>query len=255
MTTQSLRQKIANNEFTKPTSGYCQGYVQANMVMIPKEFADTFIDFAKENEKAIPILEVIRDSHYSKTLANGADILKEIPFYNILIDGKLEKRCNNIDEYYTKDMVIFLIGCSFTFETPLIEEGIYLRHVDEGKNVAMYKSNITLNSVKNFKGNMVVSMRPIKKNRVDDVCSITSHYPSVHGSPIHIGNPLEIGISDINSPDYGDQILIKDDEVEVFWPCGVTTENVLKELKLPFAITHAPGYMFVSDTKNSEYYV
>lgn len=255
MNSKDFRESIAKEEFSKPTAGFCKGNVQANMLIIPKEYADSFEEFAKKNSKAIPVLEVIRDSYYSKELALGANLLNELPSYNIFENGILVKTVKNIEEYYNKDLVFFLIGCSFTFESSLIDASIPLRHVDEEKNVSMYDTNIELNSVDMFSGNMVVSMRPIKKQRVADACVVTSHYPRMHGTPIQVGYPEMIGIKDINNPDYGDFIEIKEDEIPLFWPCGVTPENVLKNIKLPFAITHTPGHMFVSDKKDSEYFV
>ncbi|NQY93840.1 MAG: putative hydro-lyase [Campylobacteraceae bacterium] len=250
-----LRDLIAKGEFTQSTAGYCQGHVQANMMVIPKKYATSFEEFAKENSKAIPILEIIENSYHSKILADNANLLNELPAYNIFEDGKLIKTVKNIEEYYKEDLVFFLVGCSFSFENALINEGIPLRHVDEKKNVSMYNTNIELTPVDMFNGSMVVSMRPIKKDKVADACVVTSHYPNMHGAPIHIGYPEMIGINDINKPDYGDFIEIKEDEIPVFWPCGVTPQNVLEKIKLPFAITHAPGHMFVSDKMDSDYYV
>jgi len=255
MNAKQLRKKIAKNEFNKPTSGYCTGHLQANMLVIPSAYADAFEAFANANKKAIPVLEIIKGSYFSKYLAEGANLLNELPAYNIIKDGVVVETVNNIEKYYTDDLVFFLIGCSFTFETSLMSNGISLRHVDLDVNVSMYNTTIELNPVDIFKGKMVVSMRPVKKHRVADACVITSHYPSVHGSPIQVGYPNMIGINDINIPDYGDRVEVLEDEVPLFWPCGVTTQNVLSELKLPFAITHAPGFMFVSDKKDSEYYV
>jgi len=255
MNTNEIRKKIAKGDFKKPTAGFCPGYVQANMLVIPKKHSKTFEEFAKKNSKAIPVLEIVEKSHYSKILAKDANLLNELPAYDIFEYGRYVKTVNNIEEYYKDDFVFFLIGCSFTFENSLISNGIPLRHVDEKKNVSMYDTNIELNEVDDFSGSMVVSMRPIKKDKVADACIITGHFPNMHGAPIHIGYPDMIGISDINKPDYGDYIEIKDDEIPVFWPCGVTPQNVLKEIKLPFAITHAPGHMFVSDKKDMEYYV
>jgi len=254
MCPQELRAKIAKGEFSRPTAGECPGYIQMNMVALPKEYAERFEAFAKENSKAIPVLEVIHEGHLSKVLAPGADILNEIPKYNILRDGVLVETLTDITPYYTPDLVFFLIGCSFSFETALIENGMPLRHVDQQKNVAMYRTNIKLKPVEGFEGEMVVSMRPIKKEKVADACVVTSHYPRMHGSPIQVGYPEMIGISDVSKPDYGDAIEIKADEIPLFWPCGVTPQNVITSMKLPFAITHAPGHMFVTDKKDSEYY-
>ena len=254
MSPKELRAKIAKGEFTRPTAGECPGYIQMNMVALPKEYAKRFEAFAKENAKAIPVLEVIHEGHRSKVLAPGADILNEIPKYNILKDGVVVETVTDITPYYNPDLVFFLIGCSFSFETALIENGMPLRHVDQQKNVAMYRTNIALKPVEGFAGEMVVSMRPIKKEKVADACVVTSHFPRMHGSPIQVGYPEMIGINDVSKPDYGDAIEIKADEIPLFWPCGVTPQNVITSMKLPFAITHAPGHMFVTDKKDSDYY-
>ncbi len=254
MNAKQLREKIAKNEFYKPTSGYCTGQLQANMLAIPSAYADAFEAFAQANKKAIPVLEIIKGSHYSKELARGANLLNELSAYNIIKDGVVVETVNNIEGYYRDDLVFFLIGCSFTFETSLMNNGISLRHVDLDLNVSMYNTTIELNPFDMFKGKMVVSMRPVKKYRVADACVITSHYPSVHGSPIQVGYPDMIGINELDSPEYGDKVEVKDDEIPLFWPCGVTTQKVLEEIKIPFAITHAPGFMFVSDKLDSEYY-
>lgn len=254
MNPKEFRAKIARGEFKKPTAGYCDNYVQTNMVVLPEEYANSFEEFAKQNSKAIPILEIVRGAHYSELLAKGANLLNELPSYNIFEYGKLVKTVTNIEDYYNDNLVFFLIGCSFTFEAALIKNNIPMKHVDLKINVSMYNTNIELNPVDNFTGKMVVSMRPVKKEKVVDACIITNHYPKVHGSPIHIGYPEMIGINNIFHPDYGSFIDIKDDEIPVFWPCGVTPENVIKNIKLPFAITHSPGHMFVTDKKDSDYY-
>ena len=254
MSPKELRALIAKGEFTRPTAGECPGYIQTNMVALPKEYAKRFEAFAAANAKAIPVLEVVAEGHVSKLLAPNANLLNEIPKYNILRDGVVVETVQDITSYYTSDLVFFLIGCSFSFENALIENGMPLRHVDEQKNVAMYKTSIKLTPIEGFEGDMVVSMRPIKKEKVPDACVVTSHFPRMHGSPIHVGYPEMIGIHNVSSPDYGDSVEIKADEIPLFWPCGVTPQNVISQMKLPFAITHAPGHMFVTDKKDSEYY-
>ncbi len=255
MDAKELRSKIAKGEFIKPTAGYCEGQVQANMFVIPKEYAKSFEEFTKQNSKAMPLLEVIKDGYHTKVLADSANLLNELPLYNIIENGKVTKQVTDIEEFYSKDLIFFLIGCSFTFETSLVKSGISLRHVEQGVNVPMYSTNIKLNPVGIWRGDMVVSMRPIPKERVADACVVTSHFPNMHGTPIQVGYPEMIGIEDINRPDYGDAVEIKKDEIPLFWPCGVTPQNALRDVKLPFAITHAPGHMFVSDRRDEEYYI
>ncbi|PLX70412.1 MAG: putative hydro-lyase [Denitrovibrio sp.] len=248
-----LRRIISKSEFIKPTAGYCNGFVQANLVVLPSEYAGDFEKFCEKNPKPCPLLEVVGPGkHHTSKIAKGADLLKDIPKYQTFIDGKPDKEISDITDLYKEDFVFFLLGCSFSFEEALMNSGIYLRHVEEKKNVSMYNTNIDLESVGIFSGKMVVSMRPIKCSRIVDAALICSKFPSVHGAPIHVGDPSQIGISDINAVDYGDSVAVLPDELPVFWPCGVTPQNVLKQAKLPFAITHSPGYMLVCDIKNED---
>ncbi len=256
MTPAELRALSAAGKFDKPTAGYCPGYVQANLAAFPKAFSDDFATFCKRNPKPCPLLEIIGPSTYaSKILAPGADIRDVIPKYQIWRDGECVETVTNLHNIDTTDFVFFLLGCSFSFEEALIRAGIALRHVDQEKNVAMYRTNIPLEPTGPFHGNMVVSMRPIPNEKVTLAAEITGKYPDVHGAPVHTAAPQEIGIHNIEKPDYGDFVEIKHDETPVFWACGVTPQNVVRKAKLPFAISHAPGYMFISDIKNSEYAV
>ncbi len=251
-----LRKLAADGQFAQPTAGFCPGYVQANLAAFPKAYADDFTAFCKANPQPCPLLETIGpENSTSMQLAPGADIRKTIPKYRIWRDGMLHEEVESIEKTVTDDMVYFLLGCSFSFEEALVEAGIALRHLQEKKNVAMYRTSIPLSPVGPFTGEMVVSMRPIQKEKVELAKRITSQYPDVHGAPVHVDNPAEIGIGALEKPDYGEFVEIRKNEIPVFWACGVTPQNVILNAKLPLAITHAPGFMFVSDRKNTEYAV
>lgn len=254
MTPKDFRAQISAGEFTNPTAGYCNGYVQANLVVLDKKYAEDFKKFCEINSKPCPLIEMVGPgTSHTSFLADNADICTTIPRYHVWEEGKMIKEVNDITSYYNKDMSFFLLGCSFSFEESLMDAGIALRHVDQKINVAMYDTNIPLKPVGPFHGYMVVSMRPIKASQVSDACCITGNSPIAHGAPVHVGMPELIGISDLAKPDYGDAVEIKDDEIPVFWACGVTPQNALQQAKLDFAITHAPGCMFVSDILNKEY--
>lgn len=249
-----LRRLSANKKFDSATAGYCNGYVQANLFAVPKQYADDFERFCHENPKPCPLLEKIDSGcHHTSVLADGANILNTLPRYLIWQNGEIRDEVVDITDYYNDDMVFFLLGCSFSFEEALIKANIPLRHAQQQQNVSMYNTNIPLNRVGPFSGTMVVNMRPIHYTMVAKACAITAHYPRVHGEPIHIGYPELIGIQDLAKVDYGDPVEIKNDEIPVFWACGVTPQNVLTNVKLPLAITHAPGFMFVADLKNEDF--
>ena len=248
-----IRKLIRSGEIGKPTSGMCAGYAQANLVVLPKNLAYDFLLFTQRNPKSCPLLEVSdvgsRALHY---LAKDADIATDIPKYRVYEDGVLTGEYTRVDHLWQEDFVSFLIGCSFSFESELLAAGVTVRHIEQDCNVPMYRTNIKCEPAGIFHGKMVVSMRPLPYNQIVKSVLITGAMPRVHGAPVHIGNPEIIGIQDIDHPDFGDSVIIKDGEVPVFWPCGVTPQSVVMNSKPKIAITHSPGHMFITDIKNVE---
>jgi uncharacterized protein YcsI (UPF0317 family) len=207
--------------------------------------------FAQRNPKACPLLEVTdTGSRFLKEIAKGADIATDLPKYRVYEHGVMTGEYTDVSHLWRDDLVSFLIGCSFSFEGELLEASVPVRHIEENRNVPMYLTNIPCTPAGVFHGNMVVSMRPMPYDQIVKSVLVTGAMPKVHGAPVHIGDPSVIGIKDVNSPDFGDAVTIKDGEVPVFWPCGVTPQAALMASKPAFAITHAPGHMLVTDVKN-----
>lgn len=253
LTPREARKLIREEVITFPTAGMCNGYAQANLVILPHKHAEDFKLFAKYNPKPCPILEITEPGCFkTKITAENANIISDIPKYFIYKNGSKVDECNNAEKYWRDDFVCFLIGCSFSFEEALMKEGIDVRHITMGCNVPMYKTNIQCKPAGIFNGPYVVSMRPMKDEDVQKAYNITGKFPHVHGSPIHYGSPEKIGIKDINKPDYGDAVEIKDGEIPVFWACGVTPQAAIEIAKSEIVITHAPGHMFITDILNEE---
>ncbi len=249
---EKVRKKIREGEITGPTPGYAGGYAQANLLIIPEEYAFDFSLFAFRNPKPCPILDILEEGKFRPPTTSGADIRTDLPKYRIYEKGELSEETSDIRNHWQDDLVTFLLGCSFTFERALLENNIPVRHIEEDKNVPMYVTDIDCNSAGIFSGHMVVSMRPLPGGLISRAVEITSEYPNVHGAPIHIGAPEEIGIDDIERPDFGDTVTIKENEIPVFWACGVTPQVAVMENKLPFVITHSPGHMFITDIRNRD---
>ena len=245
---QETRQQIREGKLLKPTCGLAPGFTQANLVVLPRECAFDFLIFCQRNPKPCPVLEVLEPGSFEPVLtAPKADIRTDIALYRVYQDGKFTAETEDIKEYWNSELVSFLLGCSFTFETALIRAGISLRHIDEGQNVPMYVTSIQTASAGMFHGPMVVSMRPIPRDKVVKAVQITSRFPGVHGAPVQIGEPEIIGITDLSKPDYGDPVAIRENEIPVFWACGVTPQAVALESKPVQMITHSPGHMFITD--------
>ncbi|AVX21752.1 Uncharacterized protein YcsI, UPF0317 family [Carboxydocella sporoproducens DSM 16521] len=250
---EEVRGAIRKGEINRPTAGMCAGYAQANLAVLPKDLAFEFLLFCQRNPKPCPVLDVTEVGSFEPVLtAPGADLRTDIPKYRIYKYGQLVDETSDILNYWREDLVAFLLGCSFTFESGLLQGGIPVRHIEEGRNVPMYITNIPCKPAGRFSGPMVVSMRPIPYQQVVKAVQITSRYPAVHGAPVHIGDPVLIGIKDLDKPDFGDPVTIKPGEVPVFWACGVTPQAVAMQSKPPFMITHAPGHMFITDVLNED---
>jgi uncharacterized protein YcsI (UPF0317 family) len=230
------------------TSGVANGFVQGNVAIVPADVAAAFEAYCRANWQACPLLAVGQPGDpMLATLGEDVDIRTDLPRYRVYRDGALAEQRTDIGELWRDDLVTFVIGCSFTFEHALERAGIPLRHVQQGRNVAMYRSSIETTAVGPFGGPMVVSMRPIVAADVARAGEVTARFPDQHGRPVHAGDPAEIGIKDLASPDYGDPIDIGPGDVPVFWACGVTSQAALERARLPFFMAHAPGSMLVTD--------
>jgi len=242
-----VRSLCRSGGFTGKTSGSALGFIQANLMIVPREYAYDFLLFCQRNPKPCPLIEILETGNPAPHCAPEADLRTDLPAYRVFRDGKFQEERSDIVDLWQDDFVSFLIGCSYSFEAALLRNGIQLRHIENKHDVAMYRTNRKCVSAGKMKGDMVVSMRPIKSRDVAQVVEICARYPDVHGAPVHIGHPHALGIENLSNPDFGDSIELLDDEVPVFWACGVTPQIVALESSLPFCITHSPGKMFITD--------
>ncbi|WOJ96164.1 putative hydro-lyase [Congregibacter brevis] len=253
ITPSALREKIRSGEFSDNTSGLAPGFVQCNIVILPSQWAADFLRFCQANPRPCPLI-ACSSSPGDTGLAKlgNIDIRRDIPSYRVFRDGVFDVECGDIMDLWTEDLVTFALGCSFSFEEALMEAGLDVRNISEKVNVPMFRSNIPCESAGPFSGDMVVSMRPFLPADAIRAIQVCSRFPAVHGAPVHLGDPGAIGIADINAPDYGDPVNIRTGELPLFWACGVTPQVALENAAPPFAITHSPGCMLVTDMRNAE---
>ena len=247
------RAAIRSGAWTGHTSGLAEGHVQGNVVILPELLANDFLRYCQRNPKPCPLLAVSEPGEAMLPgLGPNIDIRTDVPRYRVWRDGELVDQPTDISNLWRSDLVTFVIGCSFSFEEALLEAAIPLRHIAQNRNVAMYRSNIATAPAGEFKGPMVVSMRPLKAADAIRAIQITSRFPNVHGAPVHMGAPELIGISDLAAPDYGDAVEVLPDEIPVFWACGVTPQAAITQARPEFCITHAPGAMLITDLLNHQ---
>jgi uncharacterized protein YcsI (UPF0317 family) len=251
MTPAEFRRQVREGRFHGPTAGQCGGFAQANLVILPTAQAEAFQAFCRANARACPLLGVSGPGQGTlAALGEDLDLRTDLPGYCVYRDGLLAETRRSILELWRPDLVAFAIGCSFSFEQALLAEGIPVRHLEEGRNVPMYRTHIPNAPVPPFAGRMVVSMRPMEAAHAIRAIQITSRFPRVHGAPVHLGDPARIGIADLDRPDYGDPVTVRPGELPVFWACGVTPQDAVRDARLPLVITHQPGHMLVTDLPN-----
>jgi uncharacterized protein YcsI (UPF0317 family) len=247
-----VRQAIRAGRHRGHTAGVAGGYVQGNVCILPREYAEDFRAFCERNPKPCPLLALSAPGD-PRLPALGADldIRTDVPRYRIFRDGRLEGEVSDLRDLWREDLVTFVLGCSFSFEEALMKAGLTLRYVEQGRNVPMYRTDVDTVPAGRFRGKLVVSMRPFRPADAIRAIEITSRYPRVHGSPVHLGDPRMIGIEDLQKPWAGDPTEVRNDELPVFWACGITPQSVVLEARPSLCITHAPGHMLVTDLENA----
>jgi uncharacterized protein YcsI (UPF0317 family) len=247
MTPADARGAIRLGRYSGHTAGLAEGRLQCNLAIVPGAYADDFHAFCRSNPKACPLAGVSAPGEASiARLGTDVDIRTDAARYNVYRSGKLDRQVTDLTELWRDDLVAFAIGCSFTFENALRRAGIAMRHIDNNVTVPMYRTSLQTIPAGPFGGGMVVSMRPVAEDRLAEVRSICRTYPLAHGAPVHAGDPRAIGIADLDAPDWGEAVEIRQGEVPVFWACGVTPQAAIMAAKLPLSITHSPGAMLIA---------
>jgi uncharacterized protein YcsI (UPF0317 family) len=248
MTGREVRLAARAGALSGPTAGLAPGFVQGNLVILPDASATDFAAFCERNPKPCPVIGMTQTGVPNvPALGADLDLRTDLPRYRVWRQGTLTDEITDISLLWREDLVGFVLGCSFTFEHALIAAGIPLKHLAAGRNVAMYRTNVACEPAGPFAGPLVVSMRPLSAAHAQLAIEITGRFTSAHGAPMHVGDPTAIGIGNISSPDYGDAVEIATSELPVFWACGVTPQVAIANARVPFAITHAPGCMLVTD--------
>ncbi|MEP4196994.1 MAG: putative hydro-lyase [Aliishimia sp.] len=247
LSSEDIRQRIRAGQHDAHTAGLAPGKLQCNLAILPEVYALDFLRFCLRNPKPCPLVGVSDTGDpMLPTLGRDIDIRSDVPRYRVFRNGEFAEEVTDISDLWSDDLVTVALGCSFTFENALLRAGIPVRHIEMGRNVPMFRTNINLEPAGPFSGQMVVTMRPLREDQIEEATSISARYPQAHGAPIAVGNPLSIGISDLSKPDYGDPVDVQVGEIPVFWACGVTPQNVLRAAQLPICITHAPGHMLIT---------
>ena len=251
---QALRAEIRAGRHDVVTTGLAPGHLQVNLAILPADWADEFERFCEKNPKPCPLLAraEVGDPGFPD-LGQDIDVRTDLPRYRVFEHGREVSEVTDIRAFWRDDLVAFALGCSYSFEAALLEAGVPIRHIEQGKKVCTYRTTIETEPAGRFRGKMIVSMRNFTVPNAIRAIEITSKFPRVHGAPIHFGDPDAIGIADIENPEFGGQPDIRPGEVPLFWACGVTPQSVIETAKPPFCITHKAGHMLVTDCMNEEF--
>lgn len=213
---------------------------------------EDFLLFASRNPKPCPVIEVIETGTEAQRTAPGSDIRTDLPGYRLFHKGVHVDSATDATMWWRDDLASVLLGCSFSFEAAMVRHGLPVRHLELGRNVPMFVTSHQCEPSESFAGPLVVTFRPMPKDLVETAVQVTEHYDHAHGGPVHIGDPSAIGIVDLGQPDFGDAVPIHDDEVPMFWACGITPQMALAAARPEIAITHEPGEMFITDLSDRE---
>ncbi|UWR21730.1 putative hydro-lyase [Sulfitobacter sp. S190] len=246
--TRQVRAQIRACAYAGHTAGLGKDNLQANLAILPAAHALDFMRFCQRNPKPCPLVGV-SDTGVPQmtTLGRDIDIRTDLPAYYVYRDGVLVDAPQDITDLWQDDFVAFALGCSFTFEHALERAGIKLWHIANNTTVPMFASNIPTVSAGPFGGATVVSMRAIPDHQVAETIEISNRFPMAHGGPLHVGDPAQIGIADLDRPDWGDRAPVPEGTTPVFWACGVTPQVAIMRAGLPICITHKPGAMLITD--------
>jgi uncharacterized protein YcsI (UPF0317 family) len=247
-----VRRAIRAGRHRRNTAGLARGYVQGNVCILPREYAEDFRAFCEANPKPCPLLATSAPGDPRlPELGEDLDIRTDVPRYRLFLNGVQSDEVSDLRDLWRGDLVTFVLGCSFSFEEALMQAGLRLRYVEQGTNVPMYRTSVDTVPAGPFRGKLVVSMRPFKPADAIRAIEITSRYPRVHGAPIHIGFPETIGIENLDRPWAGDPTEVRAGELPLFWACGITPQSVVLEARPSLCITHSPGHMLVTDLTNA----
>jgi uncharacterized protein YcsI (UPF0317 family) len=245
-----IRRYAREGVITASTAGLAAGFVQVNIAILPASDARDFAEYCRRNAQACPVLATSEPGDPGlPTLGAGIDIRHDIPRYRVYRHG-VPGEVFSIADVWRDDFVTFAIGCSYTFDNALLAASVPVRHVELGCRVPMYRTSRDTVPAGRFNGKLVVSMRPFAPADAARATEISAKFADQHGPPVHQGDPAAIGIVDLDRPDYGDPVPVRDGEIPLFWACGVTSQTALQGAGLPFFISHAPGSMLVTDRRH-----
>lgn len=248
-----LRRRFRSGCEVSTTAGLAKGYVQMSLTVLPEAEVSSFVAFAEANHRAVPVLKVLpKGASVPTSVAAGADLRTDLSGYRVFRDGRVHEQRTEVASMWRDDLVCVLAGCSYTFDEALEAAGIRLAHVAAGTSPAIYRTSRACVPHGAFAAPLVVTMRLIPEDQVAEAVVATARYPDFHGKPIHIGDPMELGIADLTDVAFGDVPDPAPGCVPVFWACNVTRHDALLEAGVSFAITNAPSQMFVSDVLRTD---
>jgi len=244
-----VRAAIRAGRWRGTTHDMARGYIQANLAILPEAHALDFMRFCHRNPKPCPLLDVTDTGNpEARQVAPGSDLRTDLARYCLYRDGRFVEELTDLRALWRPDHVGFVMGCSLSFDAAMEAEGVPARSFRRGSRIPTFTSTIECVPAGPFRGPMVVSLKPIPPRWAEQVQAVTARYPGAHGGPVHVGDPAAIGV-DPSRADWTTACTIGDDEVPMFWGCGVTPQSVAMAAGIPEMITHCVGHMFITDLR------
>lgn len=243
-----VRDAIRAGWWRGTTRGAAPGYVQCNIVVLPEPYARWFDAWCAANPQVAPLLARGEPGDPRlPSLGRDLDVRTDLPGYRVFREGAAAGETGRLTALWRDDLVTYAFGCSFSLEDALRRAGVALRYEQRGFGGAIYRTALDTAPAGPFAAPCIVSMRPLRPGDAEAAAEVAAALPSLHGAPVHTGDPAAIGV-DLDRPlDAIGTLSVAGDEVPVFWACGVTAQEAVAHAAPPIAFTHVSSRMLVTD--------
>ncbi|XP_054423120.1 D-glutamate cyclase, mitochondrial isoform X2 [Pteronotus mesoamericanus] len=231
------------------------GQRPAGVVLLHRSLAPDFEKFCQANRGPLPLLGKSEPGRWAlPALGTVPDTRVDRPRFHKYEFGACTGSLASLEEHaeQLKDMVTFFLGCRWSLEGALEKAGLPRRDPAGHGHMAAYKTTVPCITVAGFCCPLVVTMRPVPKDKLEKLVQAICSMEGEQGQPIHIGDPELLGIKDLSQPDFGEPEVCQPGDVPVFWPSHLTSLEAVSGCKAPLAFTSAPGCTVMTDLKDME---
>ncbi|KAM9093605.1 LOW QUALITY PROTEIN: D-glutamate cyclase, mitochondrial [Megaptera novaeangliae] len=230
-----------------------RGLQPASVVVLPRSLAPAFEKFCQVNSGPLPLLGQSEPGKWTLPALDAVPGTRTgCPQFWKYEFGTCTGSLTSLNESseQLKDMVAFLLGSSFSLEGAWEKGGLPRRDSAGHGHMGAYKTEVPCTTIAGFCCPLVVTMRPVPKDKLERLVQTCYSLGSEHGQPVHIDDPEPLSIKDLSKPDFGEPVVCQPGHVPV-WPSQLTSLEAVSACKMPLAFTSAPGCTVMTDLKGT----